>query len=276
MKTNVLIILIFLPLVLSAQTKLSYEYPRFRWSAELGFEATAGKPVKMPQIRENKSAYFNPAYEDDLYYCGFMFDTYSYTRWFVGFKPEYSLNHYFSVAAGVRFMYNNSVFNSDRDYFLWKVSEAGPTTDYVRIKNFEQNNFYLGIIPAELKIFSSQRDLRVRQYFTVGLALNTLINTSTKVNFKNSSMENEYNDMIKSQLQKPSAFSAQAFLGMGLKIGRMKNPFGSVEIQMPINLIKNTHASSFIDYTPVSFEMTAQIYFPTGNKKLSYNYRNRR
>lgn len=264
-----------MPLVLMSQVEHTYEYPRFRWGAEFGFETTAGKAVDMPQIRQNKSAYYNPAYNDDLYYCGYMFNRYDYTRVFAGFKPEYSLNHYFSVAAGLRFMYNNSVFNSDRQYFLWKVAEVSQTTDYVRINNFEQNNFYLGI-PLELKIFTSKRDLRVRHYFKTGLFFNALVGSSTKVNFVNSEMENKYDDKIKRQLQKPSGFSAQAIIAMGLKIGRMTNPFGDIEIQMPINLMENQLASSFVHSTPLSFAMVAHIYLPAGKEKLSYNYRTKR
>ena len=264
-----------MPLVLAAQVERTHEYPRFRYGAEIGFETSVGKPVEMQQMRENKSAYYNTAYNDDLYYCGFMFDRYNYTRYFVGFKPEYSLNHHLSVAAGLRFIYNNSVFNSDREYFLWKVAENAQTTDYVRINNFVQNNFYLGI-PLEFTIFTSRSDLRVRQYIKTGFVFNTLVATVTKVNFNNPDMENIYNDQVVHLLQKPSAFSAQVFIGMGLKIGRMNHPSGNIEIQMPINLLQKQRASSFVYSTPVSFVMAAQINIPTGNKKLSYTYRSRR
>lgn len=275
MKKIFLTILIFAPLVLAAQVERKYEFPRFRYGVEFGFETFAGNKVEIPQIRENKSAYSDPYHHDDFYNCGFMFDKYGYTRLFVGFKPEFSLNHHFVAAAGLRLSYNNSVLNSDRGYFLWKVAENGQTTDYVRVNDLTQNNFYLGV-PLELTIFTSQRDLRVRQYFKAGFVFNALLASSTNPRFVTPAMENIYKDKIVSQLKKPSAFGAQAFLGFGMKIGRMNKPFGSVEIQMPVNLLKNQRASSFVYTAPVSFAMVATVDIPAGKQKLSYTYRSRR
>jgi hypothetical protein len=263
-----------MPLILSAQAERIFEYPRFRWGVEVGFESFSGEAIKMPQIRENKSGYYDPAYRDDLYYCGFMYPRYNYTRYFVGVKPEYSLGHQFAVAAGLRFSYNNSVLNSDRDYFLWRMAEESLTTNYVRVTSLTQNNFYVGI-PLELKVFTSRRDLRVRHYFKGGLVFNALLASTLTGNFQSDAMKEKYNSQITGQLEKPSTFGAQAFIGTGLKIGRMNHVFGNIEIQMPINLFKNQRASSFIYSSPASFVMITTINIPAGKQKLSYQYRSK-
>lgn len=274
MKKIFLTILLFSPLILAAQVERTHEFSRLRYGIEVGMETFMGKTIDIPQIRESRSAYFNPAYMDDLYYCGFMYDRYEYTRFFVGFKPEYSLNHNFALAAGLRFSYNNSEFNSDRKYFLWKVAESGQTTNYVRINNFMQHNFYLGV-PVEIKFFPVKSDVRVRQYFKAGLVFNALVATATKINFQNSAMADIYNSQIAHQLQKPSIFSAQAILGIGLKFERMNHPFGNIEIQIPINMLQNQRASSFAYSNPVSIALIATVNIPAGKQKLSYTYKTR-
>ncbi|MDR1652369.1 MAG: outer membrane beta-barrel protein [Prevotellaceae bacterium] len=271
-KKKILTLILFAPLALAAQVQHTHEYSRLRWGIEVGFEAFSGDAITIPQIRESRSGYYGPEYisDFDLYYCGFMFPKYDYTRYFVGFKPEYSLNHHFAVAAGLRFAYNNSVFNSDRDYFLWKVKEEGLTTNYVRVTSVTQNNFYVGI-PLELKIFTSRSDLRVRQYFKTGFVFNALVTSDLNVNFEDAAMA-KYGEQISRQVKKPARFGAQAIFGVGLKLGRMNHPFGNIEFQIPVNLLNKQRASSFIYQPSVSFAMVATINIPAGKQKLSYNY----
>jgi len=217
MKKIFLTFMVFVPLVLVAQTERIHEFSRFRYGVEIGLESFAGDKVDIPQIRENQSSNYYPDYYDDMYYCGYMYDRYNYTHFFVGFKPEYSLNHFFVASAGLRLSFNNSFMNSDRNYFLWKVAESGQMTNYVRVTNLTQNNFYIGL-PMDIKIFTYKRDVRFQHYFKAGFVFNTLVASATKVNFQNPAMEKPYSDQIAKQLKKPSFFSAQTFVGMGFKI----------------------------------------------------------
>ena len=271
MKKEILLILFFLPLMLFAQEKKMYEFSRFRLGIEAGSDMFNGQTVKNINIRESQSYYYNFNYYDDLYNCGFMYDSYNYTRYYFGFKPEYSLSLRLAVAAGVRFSFNKSEFYSDKSYFLWKINEENLTTNYVRVSGIDQNNFYVGV-PIEVKYFTGSSDLFVRQYFKAGMLFNFLASSKSSVHFLNEKM-NKYEDNIRGQIGKPSSLSGYLYLGFGLKIGRMKNPFGTVEIQAPIRVFKNKNLSSFTKEPEAGFGVQTTLYIPSGKKKLGYPYR---
>jgi len=270
MKNAVLLILFFFPLALFAQEEKIYEFPRLRWGIEAGTEIFYGNTVKNSNIRESQSYYYDYSYYDDLYYCGFMYDSYNYARYYIGVKPEYSLSNRFAVAAGLRFSFNKSNLNSDQNYFLWKISAENQTTNYVRVHEINQNNFYAGI-PLEIKFFPGMNDMIVRQYFKAGMLFNFLAASHNSASFIDENME-KYASKICSQTGKPSFQSGYLYLGIGLKFGRMNHPFGSVEIQVPICVFKDKKLSSFIKEPDAGFGLQTTFYIPTGKKKLSYTY----
>ena len=270
MKNAVLLILFFFPLALFAQEEKIYEFPRLRLGIEVGADMFSGNSIKNSNIRESQSYYYNYNYYDDIYYGGFLYDSYNYTRYFIGFKPEYSLSHRFAVAAGLRFSFNRSNLNSDQNYFLWKISEENQTTNYVRVHEINQNNFYAGI-PLEIKFFPGQSDFPVRQYFKAGMLFNFLAASHNSVSFIDDNMA-KYADKISSMMGKPSFQSGYLYLGIGLKLGRMNHPFGSIEIQVPICVFKDKSLSSFIKEPDAGFGVQTTFYIPTGKKKLSYTY----
>lgn len=270
MNKIVLLILLFFPLVLLAQEEKIHEFSRLRWGIEVGTDMFNGKTTKNPNVRESQSYYYDSYYYDDLYYCGFMYDSYNYTRYYVGIKPEYSLDHRFAVSAGLRFSFSQSEFDSDRGYFLWKVTEENQTTNYVRVSGITQNNYYAGI-PMEIKFFPSDTDYPVRQYFKTGMLFNFLLASHNSAAFIDDKMK-KYNDKISGQMGKPSFQSGYLYLGIGLKFGRMNHPFGDVELQMPICVFKDKKLASFIEEPAVGFGLKTAIYIPTGKKKLSYSY----
>jgi len=269
MKNVILLILFFSPLVLLAQEEKIYEYPRLRWGVEAGADMFSGNTIKNSNIRESQSYYYD-YYYNDLYYGGFMFDSYNYTRYYIGLKPEYSLSNRFVVAAGLRFSFNKSNFNSDQNYFLWKISEENLTTNYVRVREVNQNNFYAGV-PLEIKFFPGQNDMIVRQYFKVGMLFNFLAASHNSVSFIDDNME-KYAGEISKQMGKPSFQSGYLYLGIGLKFGRMNHPFGSIELQAPIRVFKDKKLASFIKEPEVGFGLQTTFYIPAGKKKLSYTY----
>jgi len=268
MKNVILLILFFSPLVILAQEEEIYEFPRLRLGIEAGADMFSGSTIKNPNIRESQSYYYNSSYYDDIYYGGFMYDSYNYTRYFFGLKPEYSLSHHFAVAAGFRFSFNKSNLNSDQNYFLWKISEENRTTNYVRVREVNQNNYYAGI-PLEIKFFPSSTDFPGRQYFKVGMLFNFLTASHNSVSFIDDNMA-KYADKISSMMGKPSFQSGYLYLGIGLKFGRMNHPFGSIEIQAPICVFKDKKLSSFIREPEAGFGVQTTFYIPVGKKKLSY------
>jgi hypothetical protein len=238
---------------------------------EAGVGFFGGETVEFAGIRENRSYYY-PSYARDYYSCGYVDESPENTHYYFGIKPEYSLNSSITVSAGLRFVGSSSALESDRDYFLWKVAESDLTTNYVRVKSVKQNSFYLGI-PIEMSVALLKRDLRVRPYFKAGVNLNFLIVENTTPYFENDAM-NSYKDEILRDIGKNDLFAPVAFIGTGLKIGRMNRPFGTVEIRIPFVLKENAGFSSFVK-SSAGFEMQAAIYIPMGKQKLGYMYRSR-
>ena len=253
------IFMLFLPQIQADRgDSVTYAIPRLRLGVEVGvnllFEGGINKP---PQIRESRSYYSDG---DGDFHCGFVFPSQNFTIFNFGIKPEYMLNKRFMVSAGARFSFNKAVLNSDRDYFLWKISETETNTNYVKIKSITQKNYYVGV-PLEIRFFPSGRDYPVRQYFIVGTALNFLAASNSEVAFQNIAME-KYASEVLSQIKEPNLFYGLFYVGAGLKIGKMDKPFGNIEAHFPIATYGNTESDAFtkmIGYAGFGFRATLYV-----------------
>jgi len=252
--------------------ELLYEVPKLRIGVEAGvqwFSATTTKPA---QIRENRSSYYY-GQRDELYYCGFVMRENGLSQYFVGIKPEYSLTHRLTVASGLRFSFINSNIISDKDFFLWQISQDETHTNYVRIRELRQKSYYFGI-PVEFRFFPKQMDGFVRQYFVLGALFNFHAFSNTSVDFTNEEM-NKYQQQIKQDLQKPDLFSSNVYFGIGLKLGKMNHPFGNIEFQFPILYLakqnqKPMQITSFLERKGVGvgggFNISLKVPIPTKQK----------
>ena len=234
MKRNIIIsCIIFLFVVhIQAQTEEIFAIPRLRLGVELGLNNLFVKANKLPMIRENHSYYHY--YDDYDYYGGFIPDGKNFTSCYLGVKPEYLVHKRVAVAAGVRFSFNKVVYDSDRDYFLWKLSESadGTQTNYVKIRNITQRNYYVSI-PMEVKFFPREIDYPVRHYFVFGTAFNFRVTSNEEVSFKNSAME-KHESEVSDQIKGSSNFYGNLYLGFGIKIGKSTHPCGNIEFHAPL------------------------------------------
>ena len=190
MKRKVLLVLFFFPFVLLAQKVETFEYQRFRLGIEMGVGFLDGTTVAPSAVRENQSYYYDDYYQHDYYYCGYVNDYQITPHYYVGVKPEFSVINGISFAGGLRFWYSNSKLNSDQDYFLWKVSENGLMTNFVRVQDVKQNSFYIGI-PVEMTVYTYNKDIIVRHYFRCGVNFNFFLASKTTPYFENAKM-NKY------------------------------------------------------------------------------------
>ena len=194
-------------------------------------------------IRENKSSYYHYDYDDD-YYGGFIYDEQDFFVYSIGIKPEYSVCKRLAVAMGARFSFSKVTFDSDKDYFLWKISEDESNTNYIKINDISQRNYYVGI-PMEIKLFPREKDYPVRQYFIFGATLNFLVASDDDVSFQNAAMR-KYTSVVLDQIGKPSNFYGNVYGGAGLKIGRTNHPFGNIEFHLPIYMFANGNPNPFV------------------------------
>lgn len=239
------IILYFMLLFIAhnqAQEQKTMTLPRLRLGIEVGMNVLPGKINKPDLIRENQSYYRDV---DDDFYCGFIPEDREFVFFNFGIKPEYSLNKRFAVAAGLRFNFNQVVLNSDKNYFLWKVSENETTANYVKIETISQKNYFVGI-PIEIRFFPNEKDYFVRHYFIIGTALNFCVASINEVEFQNPAME-KYSSNILTKIGKPTVFQGYLYGGIGLKIGKMHQPFGNVEVHLPVLMFGNNKPSSLVN-----------------------------
>jgi hypothetical protein len=226
---------------IQAQKEITYSIPKLRLGIEIDANLLAGEINKSKMIRENQSYYFDKDYD---YHCGFVsggskgFGLYSF-----GLKFEYVLKKRLTIASGVRFSFYNAILSSDRDYFLWKVSETETTSNYVKIKNIHQRNYYLGI-PVEIKLFPREKDYFVRHYFIFGTSFNFLVASENNVEFYNKRMT-KYSSTVKEYIGKPNFFHGSIYAGIGLKIGRSNYPFGNIDFFFPIINIGQYNENTF-------------------------------
>jgi hypothetical protein len=248
-----------------------YEYPRLRLGVEAGVESFFGSNVKPSAIRESQS-YYRYRYNDYYYDCGYLYNEPAFTRFYFGIKPEYSINHRLAVSTGVRFSYGENSLTSDREYFLWKVEETETSSNYISISCINQRIYNISV-PVYLTIYTSRSDIFGRLYGKIGAVVNYTIASDVSVFFVNDAM-NRYLPKVTGQFEKPSMICGHLVLAFGIKIGRMKHPFGSMEVQMPIYLGDNTRVGSlFTVDIPVGIGMQTTLYIPFGKEKLSYTYK---
>jgi hypothetical protein len=269
MRKLLLFFLMMMPILASSQERI-YEFPRLRIGIEAGFENQFGSNIKPSAIRESQS-FYRYEYSDYYYDCGFLYNEPAFARYYFGIKPEYSLSLNFAISAGLRIAYGKSSLTADKEYFLWKVNETESSANYLRIKEVNQSVFNIGV-PLYLLLYPNKSDIWGRVYGKVGVVLNFTMASDISVNFVNNQM-NKYSNDIKNQFDDPTFLYGQVVFSWGLKLGRMRNPYGSMEFQLPINFNNKTRLNSLYKLdSAVGVGVQTTLYIPSGKNKLSYTY----
>ena len=272
MKKSIIFLCLILLLVAHVQAQendtITITMPRLRLGVEAGISTFFGEVNKPAMIRESQSYYYDYDYD---YNCGFVPEGQGFNLFYVGLKPEYQINDRIAVAAGLRFSCGKITLDSDRDYFLWKVSEDETNTNYVKINDISQKNYYIGV-PIEAKVFTNPKDFFVRHYFICGTVFNFLVSSTNDVSFQNAAMK-KYASDVSAQIGKQNGFYGHFFAGCGLKIGRTNHPFGNIEFHLPLYMFYGSDKSnSFVkmfDTFGIGIQTTLQI--PIFRKhKLTY------
>ena len=268
MKNNIIVLCLISLFIthIEAQEQQTLTMPRLRLGVEAGVDFLFGTMNKPTQIRESQSYYSDGDYD---FHCGFILPEYSRSFLYIGIKPEYSLNKRFTVTSGLRFFSYKTSLKSDKDYFLWKISEDETTTNYVKVENVSQKNYCVGI-PLEIRFFPNEKDYPVRVYFVLGTTLNFVVSSNNDVVFSNPLME-KYSPDVLSQVGRPSSFHGIAYAGVGLKIGKMGYPFGRIEAHFPSLSYGNKDSKNFVEIDPLGFGLQTTLLIPIVKKhQLTY------
>jgi hypothetical protein len=123
----------------------------------------------------------------------------------------------------------------------------------------------------EIRFFPRRKDSFVRQYFSLGTALNFLIASNDDISFTNAEMK-KYSSEVTKNLEKPNFFNGYVYAGVGLKIGKTNHPFGQIEMHFP-TLIFGKNINAFTKAGTVAagmgFQVTLQI--PVSSKEQKAN-----
>lgn len=146
-------------------------------------------------------------------------------------------------------------------------------TNYVKIKEISQSNYYVGI-PLSVRFFPNEKDYLVRHFFTAGTVLDFLVASSEDLSFSNNAMK-EYKSQVLDQLGKPNVFQGYAFAGFGLKFGKMNNIFADIEIHFPVLRYGKENENSLIKTDSFfGFEFQATFQIPISKQQLTYTVTN--
>jgi hypothetical protein len=233
---------------------------------ELGCDAYFGDAKKPELVRENRSSsryYGDYDYYD--YYSGIIGSRQTMSILYLGLKSEFFCWHnQLGFSTGLRFSNYLTTLGSDRDYFLWQVRQEGVNTDYVRIRDITQHNYYVGF-PLEVRFFPKRRELPVQQYFKVGSVFNFLVQSKNNINFQNKAM-NSYSTLVNDGIENSNNFNAYLYFAVGLKIGGFKVgertfPYINIEAHFPgIMLTSNTSSFLILDgETSIGIQLSVQI-----------------
>jgi len=239
------------------------KHHNIRLGVEFGTDFFFGDPIKPKMVRESKSSYHS--FHDYDYYCGLIPNYQEMNVMYVGVKPEfYFCRNRIGLSTGLRVSRYSTTLDSDRDYFLWLLHEDDVYTEFVKIREINQNNYYLGV-PLEFRFFPNKRELPVQFYVKGGSTFNYRLFTNNKVKFQNKSMNSNaetVGDQANSTLRN---FNAYMFAGFGLKIGGFstgygkKFPYINVEAHI-LNIMLTDKASSFMRTNAgLGFQLSAQI-----------------
>ena len=242
--------------------KKSRKHHNIMLGFEFGSDFFFGDPIKSDMVRENKSSYYS--FHDFDYYCGLIPDYQEMNVLYFGIKPEFFFcKNRMGLSTGLRVSRYSTIFDSDKDYFLWLVNQDDINTEYVKIRDITQNSYYLGI-PLDFRFFPNRRELPFQFYLKAGSVFNYRLHTNNKVNFQNKSMKSN-SEIIDNQIDSSiDDFNAYMFLGFGFKIGRYKAsgrkiPYFNVEMHA-LNIMLTDKASSFIRTNAgIGFQLSAQI-----------------
>jgi len=269
---NIIILLVNLFFIIEIQADevdtIKINIPRFRIGIEFASNLFIQEINKPDRIRENRSYYYESNY-DRNFYCGFVAQPDHYFCSSFGIKPEFAFGKSFALTTGIRYIFNKIKLSSDKDYFLWKVNEDGNKTNYVKIQNIQQQNYYIGI-PLEFILYTNRKDLPVRHYFLGGVAFNILVASKNTVNFQNKNMQKYTTDVL-NNIAKPNIIHGNIYIGCGFKCGKSKYPFGNVEFFIPISYSQIQENSLLKGGCSAGFGFQTSLKIPI-LKKYKLNY----
>lgn len=229
---------------------------------EIGANAIVPQIMDMDFIRSEAPSYYNQG-EPATNLKGLEWSA------FAGAKAGiYSINNKFRFWAGIRFttmhasLGKSAYFSSNPDFFYFLYKQEGTTTEYLKVKEINQNSAYLGI-PLEVNYFPFG-PRRFRLGFKIGGEFNLRMQTKTEVNFFNSDMS-IYESDIAQMIGNPGSYTAAIFGGFKIQYGNPSKPNVCIEGNLPSYFL--THEKKGIISPVAGFGLQLSVQIPLNKNK---------
>jgi hypothetical protein len=146
-----------------------------------------------------------------------------FQNWYVGAKSEYRFHdNKLGLLCGIRFsevssfIKKSTSYASNLNFFYLLNKQEGTTTEFLKVKQINQNSKYLGV-PVELRYFLFNI-VKVRVYLKGSAEFNYRLKTNTNVMFYNPEME-PFEAEVEAKFDEPADFHLLISGGGGLKLG---------------------------------------------------------
>ncbi len=192
------------------------------------------------QIRKSAWSHYDYGYSN----YGAPYDNFQVS--YFGVKPEYLFaNDKLSVSAGLRFL---DVFSSissgsltDNNAFYLLYNQSDNVTEYARVKEINQESYYLSV-PIELT-YIPWRFRYLSLYAKVGTEFGYLLNSTSDIVFMNSTMNVEKQSILNNTGVSPNSRYSTFYSALGVKFGKPNKVRYNVEIYLPSKLLSENNSS---------------------------------
>lgn len=212
----------------------------------LGFEggtttAINPEPGDQWQIRRTVgSSYYDYGYS----HGGGLTSVMSMARFAI--KPRFQLMKGFvSISSGVRFTRINSNLikgeEDDNDFFFLLYNQAGDDTEYLKVKEINQDNDYL-TIPLEVS-FMPFRYEYMNFYVKLGVESGFLLDSSTDIRFLNAAMEPNQQSVFDKVGVTPNSRFTNLYSTIGCQLGGPNRVKYHLEVYLPSEILSTGNSS---------------------------------
>lgn len=212
----------------------------------LGFEggmttAINPEPGDQWQIRRTAgSSYYDYGYSRG----GGLTSVMSMTRFAI--KPRFQLlKGYLSISSGVRFTrINSNLMQGDQDdneFFFLLYNQAGNDTEYLKVKEINQDNDYL-TVPLEVS-FTPFRYEYMNFYVKLGVESGFLLNTRSDIRFLNATMEPYQQSVFDKVGITPNSRFTNLYSTIGCQLGGPNRVKYHLELYLPSSVLSTGNSS---------------------------------
>jgi len=184
----------------------------------------------------------------------------TYQSMFAAVSAERSLNAKFSLSAGLQYARMSGHLEANAmhrgpEYFYYRYREDGVVTEFLRVREFQENTHYIGI-PVDFRFSPMTSNFKI--IVRTGAQVNYKIAKSGSVEFLDQQM-NQYEDEIVDSFTEAEALNLIVVVGAGLSYGKPGKPAYGVEVAAPCVYANDDAAGMFTPTAGAGFSFFIKI-----------------